>query len=111
MRGSRDLCVTSLLLADGILSRTIYLLLIAIVFYERLGSRHNHKEIKLQEYMNGIDYILCKTDLNVIRRLAYTQRCACHVYTLNHFPSPPMYICGIHNFNNSVFRKGWFLFI
>ena len=32
---------------------------------KRLGSRLIHKEIKLQKAMNGMDTILCKTDLRV----------------------------------------------
>ena len=42
-----------------------------IMFFKRSGSRHIHKEIKLQEGMKGIDNILCKTDQNLIRRLTY----------------------------------------
>ena len=42
-----------------------------LVFFKRLGSRHIHKEIKSQEDMNGIDYILCKADVNLIRGLPY----------------------------------------
>ena len=41
------------------------------VFYKRLGSRYIHEEIKLQEDMDGTHCILCKTVLNLIRRLAY----------------------------------------
>ena len=33
-----------------------------MVFFKRVGSRHIHKEIKLQEGMNRIDNILCKLD-------------------------------------------------
>ena len=33
-----------------------------------LGSRHIHKEIKLQKIMNEMDNILCKTNLILIRR-------------------------------------------
>ena len=42
-----------------------------MVFFKRLSSHHVYKEIKLQEIMDGIDYILCKTDINLNRRLAY----------------------------------------
>ena len=42
-----------------------------IVFFKRMGSRHIQKLIRLQEGMNGIDKILCKTDLNPMQRLAY----------------------------------------
>ena len=42
-----------------------------MAFFKRLGSRPIHREINLQEVVNGIDYILCKTDLNLIRRLTY----------------------------------------
>ena len=42
-----------------------------IVFFKRLGSRHIDKEIELQEGMKGIDNILCKTNLNLIRGLTY----------------------------------------
>ena len=69
------------------------------MFFKRLGSRTYHKEIKLQEGVFGIDYIFCKTSLNLIRRLVYT------LYTLKHVLSPPMYLFGIHNFNKSVPRK------
>ena len=34
-----------------------------IVHFKRLGSRHIHKEIKLQKTMNRMDRIVCKTDL------------------------------------------------
>ena len=44
---------------------------IAKVFFKRLGSRHIHKEIEFQEDINGIDHIICKRDLNPIRRLIY----------------------------------------
>ena len=40
-------------------------------FFKCLGSRHIHKEIKLQDGKKGIKYILCKTDLDLIRWLAY----------------------------------------
>ena len=55
--------------------------------------------------MNGTDRILCKTDLILIQR---------HTFKFNTFSdvdfeafsdSPPMYLCGIHNFKKSVFRK------
>ena len=46
---------------------------ISIVHFKRLGSRHIHKEIKLQKAMNGMDRILCKTDLILIRR--HTFKC------------------------------------
>ena len=39
-----------------------------IVHLKRLGSRHIHKVIKLQGAMNGMDRILCKEDLILIRR-------------------------------------------
>ena len=42
-----------------------------IVFFKHLGSRHVYKEIKLQEGMNKIENMLCKTDLNLLRRMAY----------------------------------------
>ena len=38
---------------------------------KRIGSIHIQKEIKLQDGMNGIDNILCKTNLHLIRRLTY----------------------------------------
>ena len=40
----------------------------AIEYFKRLGSRHNYTENKLQKAMNGMDRILCKTDLILIRR-------------------------------------------
>ena len=39
-----------------------------IVHFKHLGSQHIHKEIKLQEAMNRIERILCKTGLIFIRR-------------------------------------------
>ena len=33
-------------------------------------STYSNSDIKLQDGMTGIDYILCKQDLNLIRRLA-----------------------------------------
>ena len=44
------------------------------MFFKRLSSRHIHKEIKLLEFMNGFDNILCETDLNLILRL--TNKCS-----------------------------------
>ena len=44
-----------------------------IVHFKRLGSQHFHKEIKLQKAMNGMDRILCKIDLILIRR--HTHKC------------------------------------
>ena len=35
---------------------------------KRLGSRHIHNEVELQKAMNGLDRVLCKTDLILIRR-------------------------------------------
>ena len=43
-----------------------------IVLFKRSGSQHIHIEIKLQEGLSGIDYILFKRDLNLIWRLAYS---------------------------------------
>ena len=40
---------------------------ITITFFNYLDNRVIHKE--LQEGMNGIDNILCKTDLNLTQRL------------------------------------------
>ena len=42
-----------------------------IVHFKRLGSRHIHTKIKLEKAMNGMDRILCKTDLILIRRHTY----------------------------------------
>ena len=47
-----------------------YVIVNNVVFFKRLGSRHIHKEIRLQEGMNGIHCILCKTDLNPLWTLA-----------------------------------------
>ena len=54
-----------------------------IVFSKRLGSRHRpiHKEIKEQDGMNGIDDILCKTDLNIFWRRTYK----CNTFNDLHF--------------------------
>ena len=51
------------------------------MFFKCLGSQHIHKDIKLQEGMNRIDYILCKTDLNLIQRLTYK----CNTFNDVHF--------------------------
>ena len=40
---------------------------------ERLGSRHFHKEIKLQKAIKGMDGILYETGLILIRR--HTNKC------------------------------------
>ena len=42
-----------------------------IVHFKRLGSQHIHQEIKLQKAVNGMDMILCKTDLILIQRHTY----------------------------------------
>ena len=60
----------------------------SIVFFKRLGIQHIHKEIKLQGGMNGIDYILCKMDLNPIRRMAYKCNTLNDVHIETHFKSP-----------------------
>ena len=39
--------------------------------FKRFGSRHIHKEIKLQKTMKGMGRILYKTDLILIRRHTY----------------------------------------
>ena len=41
------------------------------MYFKCLGSRHIHKEIKLQKSMNGMDMILCKTDIILIQRHTY----------------------------------------
>ena len=46
-----------------------------------------HKEIKLQDGMNGIDNIPCKTDLNPNRRLTYISPTPSTMYTLKHVVS------------------------
>ena len=76
-----------------------------IVFFKRLGSRHIHKEMKIQNGTKGVVNILCKTDL-----YSYIQRLACKYKTFNFvqfetFLSSPMYHCGIHNFNDNVLRN------
>ena len=48
---------------------TRYVCAVARVLFKRLGSRHIHKEIKLQKTLNGMDKILCKTDFILIRKL------------------------------------------
>ena len=53
----------------------------SIVFFKRLGNRHINKEMKLQEGMNWIDNILCKTDLSLIRGLTYK----CDTFNNIHF--------------------------
>ena len=42
-----------------------------LLHFKRLGIRHIHKEIKLQKAVNGMDMILCKTDLIIVRRHTY----------------------------------------
>ena len=49
---------------------------IIIVQFKRSGSRHIHKEIKIQKAMKGMGRILCKTDLILIQR---------HIYKCNTF--------------------------
>ena len=51
-------------------------MLIIIVHFKHLSSRHIHKEIKLQKTLNGMDRIWYKTDLILIRR---------HTYKCNNF--------------------------
>ena len=51
-----------------------------IVHFKHLGSRHIHKEIKLQMAMNRMDMILCKTDLILIRRHTYKCNIFSYVY-------------------------------
>ena len=73
--------------------------------FKRLGSQHIHKEIKLQKPMNGRDRILCKTNLILIWRHTYK----CNTFSdvdFEEFLSLSLYLCGIHNFNKSMFRKG-----
>ena len=76
-----------------------------IVHFKRLGSRHIQNEIKLQKAMNGMDRILCITDLILIQRHTYKSNALSDV-DFEAFLSPPMYLCGIYNFNERVFRKG-----
>ena len=53
--------------------------------------------------MNGIDTIVCKMDLNPFRMLTFKYTTFNDV-DYEAFVSPPMDLCGIHNFNKSVFR-------
>ena len=55
--------------------------------------------------MNGID-ILCKTGLNLIQKLIYKCNTFPQSTLLKQVLSPPMYLCGIHNFNKGMFQKG-----
>ena len=50
-----------------------------IVHFKWLGSPHIHQEIKLQKALNGIDRILCKTDIILIQRLTYKYHTFNHV--------------------------------
>ena len=71
-----------------------------IVFFKRLGSRHIHKEC-----MNGIDYIICKTDLSPIRRLAY------NTFNDVHFEARFKSLCAFVVFTISIkagFERGGF---
>ena len=63
--------------------------------FQTLGSRHIHKEIKLQKAMNGVDKILCKTDLILIRRLTYKYN------TFNHVD--------FETFSKSAYVPFWYL--
>ena len=65
----------------------------------------NHKEIKLQKAMKGMDKILYEADLFLLGDLLLSATLLA-MYTLKHFLSPPMYLCGIHIFIEIVFRKG-----
>ena len=59
--------------------------------------------------MNGNGKIICKEDLNLIRILTFQ----CNTFNdmvFEAFLSPSMNLCGIHNFNKSVFPKGMFFF-
>ena len=66
-----------------------------IVHFICLGSRHIHKEIKLQNAMNGIDRILCKKDLILIRR---------HTYKCNTFSD-----VDFEAFSKSAYVPLWYL--
>ena len=65
-----------------------------IVHFKRLGSRHIHIEIKLQKAMNGMDRVLCKTDLILIRR---------HTYKCNTFSD-----VGFEAFSKSNYVPVWY---
>ena len=49
-----------------------------------------------------MDQILCKTDIILIPKHTYKCNTLSDVY-FEHFQSPPMYLCGIHNFNIKVY--------
>ena len=53
--------------------------------FKRLGSRHIHKEINLQKSVNGMNRILCKTDLILFRRHAYK----CNTFSVVDFEAYP----------------------
>ena len=89
----------------GLLFWTLSLSDCTIVFFKLLGNRHIHKEIKLQESVDAIDNILCKTDLNLIGTLIYK----CNTFNNVHFEAcfksayVPLWYSQFQ-----VFRKGWF---
>ena len=80
-----------------------------LVHFKRLGSRHIHKEIKLQKAMNGMDRVLCKTDQILIRR---------HTYTFNTFSdvyfeafSKSAYVPLWYSQFQEYFERGWLPFM
>ena len=73
-----------------------------IVHFKRSGSRYIHKNIKLQKSMEGMNRILCKTNLTLIWRHIYK----CNTFSnvnFEAFSKSAYVLCGIHNFNKRVF--------
>ena len=66
----------------------------SIVHFKQLGSRHINKEIKLQKTMNGMDMILCKTDLILTQR---------HTYKFNTFSD-----VDVEAFSKSAYVPLWY---
>ena len=77
-----------------------------MVFFKRLGSRHIHKEIKLQEGLKVIDYILCKTGLNVLRIQAYNCNNFNDVLFEARFKSAYVPLWYLQFYQKSIVRKG-----
>ena len=71
-----------------------YNIIITLVFFKHLGSRHIHKNNKIPKCMYRINRILCKTALKPIQRLSL------NIINDVHFEAK----C-LANFENCLFRK------
>ena len=81
------------------------LMIITIVHFKRLGSRHIHQEIEIPYCVFRFNEIICKTGLKHIQTLTHK----CNIIKEEHFEalwSHTMYLCGIYNFAKCVHQKG-----